>query len=224
LPRRRSGVVLDGESARQVARALLTEAYEGGKALVMRFRNGRFVGYGVVPDPAFRSEKKRWDEMAFEGNRRGRAVQVATGKNENGKIYVAVLCELAPGSEEGCGARYTWKGWCTSPDNVARTIKTLRTLGWTGTKFTELSRGKLEGIGSREVLFVFKVETNPNTGRSYSTIAFINPIADIRVEGDVSAEAAALDKDFAAVTATEHDEETGEVRDPFPASYGGADA
>jgi hypothetical protein len=210
---------LDSDGLRELARALLTEARRMNGAIELRFRKGRLLGFCVVPDPCSPPiNEEGWIAMAFEGSREVRAVEVGitSTKEMGGKPFVAVLLRVSPGQGEGSGRRYTWKGWLDTPDKRERTLNALRALGWTGSGLRSLAAGRLDGMGSVVALAEFRIETNPNDGKSYSTPAFINPIPHLRLNNAVDVDA--LERAFGAAFESTHDAD-GVVEgddDPYP--------
>lgn len=204
---------------RELGRAIVAEARRIGGAIEMLWKDGRVVGFGVVPDPSLSAdEKKEWAIMAWEGVREIRATEVgvsATKAGREGKPFVAVQVRVSPGQGEGSGRRYTWRGWLDTSEKRERTVKALRAMGWAGSTLAALKAGKLEGLGSRTALCEFKVERNPNDQKEYTTPAFVSEIPRLKLIHDV--DVTHLEGNDFIATAHTDDGEVIEDEEPYPA-------
>lgn len=94
-----------------------------------------------------------------------------TNPNSDGdqKEQVAVVCECVGGDGGDVGRQFTWYGFLNSDDNIRRAFDSLKLLGWDGNAKKVL---ELEGLGSREAVGDFQVDTYG--GKERLKLAWIN--------------------------------------------------
>lgn len=98
-----------------------------------------------------------------------RAFQWGFGKSPDKRTpYVQVSFELTAGDQKG--RRLLWRGYLTE-DAAARTIESLRLMGWRGSRLDD----GLPGLHTNEVeLVVEHEESQKEAGKFWPKVAFVN--------------------------------------------------
>lgn len=93
------------------------------------------------------------------------------GESKKGGGQIAITFDLIDPRAEGIQDRITWIGNFVG-GATAITLDGLYAAGWTGTDLNTLSAG--EGIGDVECSLKIGHDTNPNTGKTYARVEFVN--------------------------------------------------
>lgn len=88
-----------------------------------------------------------------------------------GTMLVEAIVEVSHGGKQGQRVPYT--GYINSPENCAKTMKDLRSMGWRGTKWNDWT-----GLnGSKE--FQFRLMGDERDGSTFPRVAFPSPLRTV---------------------------------------------
>lgn len=118
--------------------------------------------------------------MIDDGKYRARATEWALGRASTGKEQVAVQFQTVdPNSPDAePGPRITWYGYFTE-GTFERTVKALRTCGWTGSDLSDL-----QGLDANEVQLV--IENDEYNGAISAKVKWINPVGGLALKEQLS--------------------------------------
>lgn len=107
------------------------------------------------------------------GNYKARADRssIRFGESKKGGGQIAITFDLCDPKAEGIQDRITWIGNFVG-GATAITLDGLYAAGWTGTDLNRLTEG--EGIGDVECSLKISHDTNPETGKTYARVDFVN--------------------------------------------------
>lgn len=93
------------------------------------------------------------------------------GESKKGGGQIAITFDLTDPKAEGIQERITWIGNFVG-GATAITLDGLYAAGWTGSDLNQLSAA--EGIGDVECSLKIGHDTNPETGKTYARVEFVN--------------------------------------------------